>query len=304
MKEEADMNVPVNFLNKIDTTANGAVISCYNTEGKCFWVRYYAKGQSVSGNFPKLHTHLHGELLIHLNGSVLYNIGGNEFSPKEGDVIVARAGEPHNPVVINDEMYEYLQIDFPHDAFNVREISDYLMHVFKNGEVCSANFLVPNSENRDKILKSTRKIIAALSNNSLNKMLIYSYVIQLMDAINTTFLNQASVYGSNHTVLPVDTAVSYIYSNLSDIQSVKEIACHIGLSTSQLTRLFKKHFDCTPYEFIVEKRIENAKVLMCYNGESVSEASRKSGFRDYSNFIALFKKKTGMTPLAYKKKNI
>ena len=65
------------------------------------WVRYYAKGQSVSGKFSKLHTHLHGELLIHLNGSVVYNIGGNEFSPKEGDVIVARAGEPHNPVIIN-----------------------------------------------------------------------------------------------------------------------------------------------------------------------------------------------------------
>lgn len=297
------MDVPVNFLNKIDTTANGAVISCYNTQGKCFWVRYYAKGQSVSGKFPKLHTHLHGELLIHLNGSVVYNIGGNEFSPKEGDVIVARAGEPHNPVIINDEMYEYLQLDFPYDAFSVSDISDYLMCIFKNKEVCSSNYLVPDSEKRDTILKSTRKIIAALSNNSLNKMLIYSYVIQLMDSINSTFLNQATKDASKHITSPADAAVGYIYSNLSVIKSVKEVAVHINMSTSQLTRLFKKHFGCTPYEFIVEKRIENAKVLMCYNGESVSEACRKSGFKNYSNFIALFKNKTGMTPLAYKKKN-
>ncbi|MBQ4630930.1 MAG: helix-turn-helix transcriptional regulator [Clostridia bacterium] len=297
------MNEPINFLNKIDTTANGTVISCYNTEGKCFWIRYYALGQSVAGEFPDLHTHLHGELLVHLNGSVLYNVDGNEFSPSEGDVIVARAGEAHNPVVINDEMYEYLQIDFPYDAFSVSEISDCIMGLFKNKQVCDGNFLVPDPENRDKILKSTRKIIAALSNNSLNKMLIYSYVIQLMDAVNTTFHNQAVLGSSERTESVADSAVDYIYSHLVDIDSVKEVADFINMSTSQLTRIFKKHFGCTPYEFIVDKRIENAKLLMCYNGESVSEACRKSGFKNYSNFIALFKKRTGMTPLVYKKKN-
>jgi AraC-like DNA-binding protein len=36
-------------------------------------------------------------------------------------------------------------------------------------------------------------------------------------------------------------------------------------------------------------------------GDTVTEAALKSGFSDYSNYIQLFKKQFGMTPLQYKK---
>jgi AraC-like DNA-binding protein len=38
------------------------------------------------------------------------------------------------------------------------------------------------------------------------------------------------------------------------------------------------------------------------NGASVAEAALESGFPDYSNYIQLFKKQFGITPLNYKKK--
>jgi len=38
------------------------------------------------------------------------------------------------------------------------------------------------------------------------------------------------------------------------------------------------------------------------NGASVAEAALKSGFSDYSNYIQLFKKQFGITPLCYRKK--
>ena len=49
-----------------------------------------------------------------------------------------------------------------------------------------------------------------------------------------------------------------------------------------------------------KKRLANAARLLAM-GASVAEASELSGFPDYSNFISIFKKTYGMTPLEYKK---
>ena len=38
------------------------------------------------------------------------------------------------------------------------------------------------------------------------------------------------------------------------------------------------------------------------DGDMVADAAAKSGFSDYSNYIQLFKKQFGMTPLQYKKR--
>ena len=56
----------------------------------------------------------------------------------------------------------------------------------------------------------------------------------------------------------------------------------------------------SPSEYIKKKRLANAAKLLS-KGYTVSEASSQSGFSDYSNFIALFKKTYGVTPLKYKK---
>jgi AraC-like DNA-binding protein len=44
-----------------------------------------------------------------------------------------------------------------------------------------------------------------------------------------------------------------------------------------------------------------ASMLALRNGDTVTEAAMKSGFSDYSNYIQLFKKQFGITPLQYKK---
>lgn len=59
----------------------------------------------------------------------------------------------------------------------------------------------------------------------------------------------------------------------------------------------------SPTEYIKKKRLANVIKLLS-TGCTVAEASSQSGFSDYSNFIALFKKIYGTTPLKYKKKGL
>jgi AraC-like DNA-binding protein len=68
-----------------------------------------------------------------------------------------------------------------------------------------------------------------------------------------------------------------------------------------LERHFKKALGVTPFAMLRKKRLI-ASTAHLRNGETVTEAALKSGFSDYSNYIQLFRKQFGVTPLQYKKK--
>lgn len=298
-----DYEVPGIFLDKLDPTSFGAKIDCCQTSDKAFYVRYYAIGQSVLGESVTYHAHGYNQLTVHLGGDANTHSDGSYYKRDPGDVFVTRAGEPHGIYQINDENVEYLQLDFPLDAFDDSPCYNIFKGVFQNREPGKDNLLKPDEKCRDLIIKTCRRIIGILGSDPENKLLIYSYVIQLMYAIDSAFHSKSFFGVSDKMPTVVFEAVQYIYANLDSIESVDDISKQVNVSSSYLTRLFKSNLGFTPYEYLVDRKIENAKILMCYKGENVSEACRKAGFKDYSNFIALFKKKTGMTPLAYKKAN-
>lgn len=76
---------------------------------------------------------------------------------------------------------------------------------------------------------------------------------------------------------------------------------HISKSESQTIRLFKDTFGTTPYAYVLDKKVGLAKKLLNDTNLAVKQISEKLCFADEYYFSNLFKKKTGMTPSAYRK---
>jgi two-component system response regulator YesN len=55
-------------------------------------------------------------------------------------------------------------------------------------------------------------------------------------------------------------------------------------------------------DYIIEKRVEEAKKLILLDTMSLRIISDTVGFSDYNYFARTFKKRSGYTPLEYKKK--
>ena len=79
------------------------------------------------------------------------------------------------------------------------------------------------------------------------------------------------------------------------------LARHISHSESQTIRMFKKAYGITPYAYVLTKKIDLAKKLLCDTNLSVKEISDKLCFSDEYYFSNMFKKRTGITPSSYKK---
>ena len=78
------------------------------------------------------------------------------------------------------------------------------------------------------------------------------------------------------------------------------MASDLGLEYSYFFRLFKKALGISPGEYLMNLRIEKAKVLL-NNHIKIKDIPSLIGVSDVYYFTKLFKKCTGMTPSAYMK---
>ncbi|HET6768659.1 MAG TPA: helix-turn-helix transcriptional regulator [Chitinophagaceae bacterium] len=70
------------------------------------------------------------------------------------------------------------------------------------------------------------------------------------------------------------------------------------VSKIHFIRLFEKYYGRTPNQYLQELRIEKAKRFL-QRGNSLVEVCNAIGFASKTFFIALFKKKTGKTPVFF-----
>lgn len=93
----------------------------------------------------------------------------------------------------------------------------------------------------------------------------------------------------------------YIDSRISENISLKSLSEKFFLSESQLIRIFRRYFGKTPYDYIIEQKIEHAKNLLRNTVVPIKEIAFGLSFCDEHYFSYLFKKKTGKTPSEFRR---
>ena len=94
--------------------------------------------------------------------------------------------------------------------------------------------------------------------------------------------------------------MDYIGQHLHEKISMNELAEHVKLNETDLSKLFRKETGMSISEYIREKKIEEAKGLLRFTEKSSIEIATDLGFSSHSYFISVFKKVTGITPKEYR----
>ena len=94
----------------------------------------------------------------------------------------------------------------------------------------------------------------------------------------------------------------FIDSNYARKIDLDNISDEAYFSKFHFIRLFKSIYDKTPYQYLTQVRIENAKYFL-RRDYSVSNACFQVGFDSITSFTGLFKKHEGKTPSEYQRQN-
>ena len=68
----------------------------------------------------------------------------------------------------------------------------------------------------------------------------------------------------------------------------------------QLLNIFKKNFGISPQQYIQQKKLDHARLLLADPTYSIAEVARALCFYDPAAFTTFFKKHTGMTPKQFR----
>lgn len=128
--------------------------------------------------------------------------------------------------------------------------------------------------------------------------LVYDYIIEfhrLMNAeVDSTRSRRLTM------LLP---ALQYMHDNFREDFSLAFLAGLLGVTPQHFCRIFRETLNMRPNDFLTERRLDEAKRLICESKKSLAEIAVLSGFRDASYFSTVFKKKEGVSPAEYRKKH-
>lgn len=95
--------------------------------------------------------------------------------------------------------------------------------------------------------------------------------------------------------------IQYINDHITEKIEIQQLTEMTKWSHHHFIRIFTKYINQTPYQYILKKKIEKARAIICETDISLSSIAIDLGFSSYSNFCNAFKKETGKTPEMYRK---
>ncbi|MCH4889244.1 helix-turn-helix transcriptional regulator [Acidaminobacter sp. JC074] len=92
----------------------------------------------------------------------------------------------------------------------------------------------------------------------------------------------------------------YIEEHISESISIEELADLVSLGKFHFLNEFKKSTGMTPYQYLIDFKIEKAKKELVETNDTLVNIALSLGFSDSSHFTRTFKKHTHQTPKQYR----
>ena len=88
---------------------------------------------------------------------------------------------------------------------------------------------------------------------------------------------------------------------LPQAPTLKELARQVGLNERKLKEGFQQVFQTTPFEYLRDRRLEQAQQLLLDTNQSIQEVAYAVGYRSRSQFANAFRQKFGVNPKCYER---
>lgn len=253
----------------------------------------------------KPHKHNFYLCILFTEGTGIHEIDFNAYTVEPGSVFFLKPGQTHS-----------WRFDCKPKGYLFFHTQDFYELSFSNRLLNQFPFYF-SQKNTPSLVLSTNQILG-LNNKfeELNKeyyqKLPYQE-IKITSIVNTIYIDLARCY--------IDSKPKEVKSSLRYIETLRSLekeiehsylleksakfyANRLNVSSKHLNRIVKTTLDKTTTEIISERVLLEAKRLIVHSDNSLSIIAEILGFEDYAYFSKVFKSKTKMTPLAFKKKYV
>ncbi len=215
------------------------------------------------------------DLTILLDGRLEYNIDGTEILLESGDAILIPPGSLRSRRK-SEITADYISFNF---------ITDSSVKIPLVQKKAVRRELVLLIDAYDRIEKCVYP-----DNKEKNEYLCGCLLALLEDISSESATNPL-----------IRKIIEYIHSDISRKITLQDIGNLTFFSPIYCDAVFKKETGKSIIDYVIDRRIDEAKKLLLEGGLSLSQVSEEVGFADYNYFSRVFKKRSGYTPTAYRR---
>lgn len=221
-------------------------------------------------------------IMLIKKGSMTIRFKNQEFQAMKNNLVFLDCQQPHMYRANENLIFEW----FHFSGISTQHYFDFLSE--KNGCVFSIeeNLIIP--ECMDQILFRAKE-------GNINEHFISMNIHKIMYELNEISNDATDI----HEKIIIKT-LSYIERHFQVDINLKELAKQVNLTPFHFSRLFKKYTGYSPYEYVINFRINHAKKLLQNTKLSIKEVSIESGFNTDTHFMTTFKKHTDLTPKQFR----
>jgi len=273
----------------------------------------------------KSNLHMKDTVKLHskcnINGIMLsYNLKGmSKHKSLVNNYQANQTEQSSQMILINQEYTQGIVKKGDLHKINLIIKKDFIANNLPNGKIKDTIFTELEKENTQKLL-NTKKMDAQkllLLNNlfsssfsgKLNNILIQSKVLEIIFMEFTDLFVSKGILKDTKLIKldkqdieAIKKAKEILFQNLHDTPSISKLAKQVALNEFKLKTGFKKIFGTTPYNLLLEYRLDLAKELLLQSDMNVNEISEYIGYKHTQNFSTMFTKHFGFRPIDLMKK--
>ncbi len=177
--------------------------------------------------------------------------------------------------------------------------SSFYNNILNSDTVCCIPSIKPNMkvylDELCDLFYNQRNTLSKEILTSLLKLIFYNLYL------HSTPFAQNSDYSEESRYIIMSRIISSCTTPGNDV-TVSKIADALHLSEKQASRMIHKYFDCSLTEVITNEKLDYSCYLLTSTDIPIADVAYKSNFHSENYFFYLFKKKFGITPLKYRKR--
>ncbi|WP_298476139.1 AraC family transcriptional regulator [uncultured Maribacter sp.] len=250
----------------------------------------------------KPHRHDFFLCVIFKKGSGVHEIDFDSYPITNGSVFFLKPGQTHSWTFDNSP-----------EGYIFFHTQEFYSLFFSNKSLAQFPFYYSYKNPPNLILKVTelKKAISLFKEINTEFYQKLSYQKQkIANLVNLLYIDLSRSYApsepsiiiSSNYISTLETLEQAIEEFFKTQKSVAFYASHLHITTKHLNRITKTTLNKTPTELITERILLEAKRLMVHTDNTLNKISEILGYTDYAYFSRLFKQKTGITPLQFKKR--
>lgn len=258
---------------------------------------FHVAGLSSSSP-PSMEEHTHAgfaECFLVVSGRVRHLVNGAEQDLSAGQFVLMRPSDRHRFRPARNDPFSFRNVAFPSSV-----LDDLRRRYFPDGEWLAdeRGALPPVVTLRDAALERMELRIARLMSRPRRRIYIDLFLLEVL-------ADPPEPARRGGPPLPdwLERACDALNDPAAFAEGIPALFRLAGRSPEHVTRELKRRTGETPTERVNRLRIEHAARRLLLSGENITDIAYGSGFESLSYFSALFKKRFGLAPRDYRKKN-